>query len=364
MAPPNEHYEPPIEKELRELLDAVMSTPLSAYRLGFLVYPLYAWLDRENLAMWQGARLVGLANPLSRQALLVLADQIHAGRHRELREALSDIAELHDGIWTEEGPLGRDSHPARREGLLDRARRRWAEYRHLVGSALPKAGGDRYWLDFGLTAGEYTWQLWVRYRQLGRRHLDWPLPDQGPLLRRGREMSAKAVEEVRRILRVLDRSVAPRGSFEAETYLAAFDSFRRRVEGEEDSRRSVYEEIDLMNQLDRALEVALQNGPVQGRVAATPRWDRKGGRLTFGEDQARDLKTKKATSITPVLDHFQALGWPEEIDFPPPGYSRSSGITDVVSSLNDGLKHFEFYARGGKIVLLCEKILAPWGPSG
>jgi hypothetical protein len=71
------------------------------------------------------------------------------------------------------------------------------------------------------------------------------------------------------------------------------------------------------------------------------------GELRFGDAVVRKVtKLKEACRIVPILDAFQAAGWPETIEDP------NSAVLDpmtryyAIASLNSGIKKIHFRADG------------------
>src|SRR4051794_22164888 len=76
-----------LEAEAREVIRNVMTPPEAAYSLGYHVYPLYPWMPPEKLCPYKADVCPWEAADLSRDAITVLANELHPNVHSELLSA-------------------------------------------------------------------------------------------------------------------------------------------------------------------------------------------------------------------------------------------------------------------------------------
>jgi len=101
--------------------------------------------------------------------------------------------------------------------------------------------------------------------------------------------------------------------------------------------------------IDRAIgERVMERWPrAGGPPPAPPRpaWDKRTGELEFMGHRARKVDVRRARHVVKILDSFQELEWPEEMDDPLPGDKDPDRLREAVRCLNHGLKHVHFGAR-------------------
>lgn len=78
-----------------------------------------------------------------------------------------------------------------------------------------------------------------------------------------------------------------------------------------------------------------------------PKWTNANGKLHFRGRIVKQIRNRAtALSIMPILDKFEAQGWPDRIDDPLPRSTNPLRIHEVIRSLNNNLKHIVFRADG------------------
>lgn len=83
----------------------------------------------------------------------------------------------------------------------------------------------------------------------------------------------------------------------------------------------------------------LKRSSSSGQAKTLPHWDRETRELRYrGKVVRRVARPKQAGNIVPILDAFEAAGWPPRIDDPHrAGRKGADGLRRDVSSLNEGL---------------------------
>ncbi len=79
-----------------------------------------------------------------------------------------------------------------------------------------------------------------------------------------------------------------------------------------------------------------------------PSWNRETGQLEFGRQLCREIRVARATSIVPVLDEFQAAGWPPSVAYFNDTVDEQR-IHQVVRNLNSNLNGICFSAQDQNI---------------
>ena len=83
-------------------------------------------------------------------------------------------------------------------------------------------------------------------------------------------------------------------------------------------------------------------------VEPTPSWNRETGLLEFAGQLCREIRVARATTITPVLDEFQAAGWPPSIVYVN-NTVDDQRIHQVRRNLNSDLHGIYFTVQGQNI---------------
>jgi hypothetical protein len=84
------------------------------------------------------------------------------------------------------------------------------------------------------------------------------------------------------------------------------------------------------------------------RLGPAPSWDRERGELRWGRTVIRRARIQRnPTNLQPILDAFEAAGWPNQIGNPLPYQNDPEQLHQTLRSLNSRLMRIQFHAHCG-----------------
>jgi hypothetical protein len=350
---------------------------LAAYRLGLLSHTFTVWRDLFS-AMPESehgtAESVSLAIEQMADAVVVLATDIHANVYSELRKLLDDQKQRWEAVCAMVFKYHEDAGDWD-NALIGRAVEQPTPSLQPLADAAVVSPALRPWFDLGVAVGEY--QVELPTLAAGQ-----ALPTLGKIV--DQATAANALQPLSVLQAMVD--LAP----ELDK-LSPREFLSKAVLGAEDARSDVfgapsfdaYVVLNLLLKLDTVIQEALEGrgtplsaapvapvteaggagaevapgSPEAPAAPLVPKWDKEHGDLLLGDTVARKV-AKQARNLIPVLDAFEAQGWPKRIDDPialpinparaeePQRMVNAQRLNDTVKTLNKDLNGMRFHADG------------------